>query len=402
MKENNLNKDWDIDTVENQNGLDKDKHKKIFKSFWMAGYECSDQMNAFGERVNLLTETGHDAIIDQDYHALTPYNIKTIREGVQWSEVEKSPFVYEWTWMDTVLKAADKFGYQIIWDLCHFGFPSDLTPLHPKFPQRFASFAQAFAKHFKRMAPGQTLIVVPFNEVSFLSWLGGDAKGTIPYSIANGWHVKYAMVNAYIQGIKLIKEIDENTRILSTEPLINVTSSEKEMHLYEKARHDSENQFQVMDILTGRICPELGGSEEYPDIIGLNYYYSNQWQLPNNQSLDWKNQLCDQYIPLHVLIRNVYNRYKKPIILSETSHFGEERVQWIEMIASECKIVLDEGIPLLGICIYPIIDRPDWDDLNHWHHSGLWDIFKNETNLKRILFTSYEEALVSAQHYINK
>lgn len=393
MKENDLNKVQDLHDIENKN---------IFKSFWMAGYECSDQMNAFGERVNLLSETGHDVMIEEDYEALIPFNIKTVREGVQWSKTEKSPFLYDWGWMDKAIETAESAGYQIIWDLCHFGFPSDMAPLHPKFPERFASFAQAFAEHFKHIAPDKTLIVVPFNEVSFISWLGGDVKGTIPYSIDNGWHVKYAMMNAYIQGVKKIKEVDGNTLILSTEPLINVTCTEDEMHLYDQAICDSENQFQVMDILTGRICPELGGSVDYPDIIGLNYYYSNQWQLPQNVCLDWTDQSCSQYIPLHILLRNVYKRYKKPIILSETSHFGEERAQWIEMIALECKMALDEGIPLLGICIYPIIDRPDWDDLNHWHHSGLWDIFKDESGLKRIISTSYEQAFIRAQSHINK
>ncbi len=27
-----------------------------------------------------------------------------------------------------------------------------------------------------------------------------------------------------------------------------------------------------------------------------------------------------------------------------------------------------------GICIYPIIERPDWDDLNITRKSGLWDL----------------------------
>ena len=30
-----------------------------FRSFWMGGFECSDQLNHFGNRVDLLSETGH-------------------------------------------------------------------------------------------------------------------------------------------------------------------------------------------------------------------------------------------------------------------------------------------------------------------------------------------------------
>ena len=30
-------------------------------------------------------------------------------------------------------------------------------------------------------------------------------------------------------------------------------------------------------------------------------------------------------------------------------------------------------VPVLGLCLYPLVDRPDWNDASHWHHSGLWD-----------------------------
>ncbi|MEJ7665004.1 MAG: hypothetical protein WKG07_38545 [Hymenobacter sp.] len=31
---------------------------------------------------------------------------------------------------------------------------------------------------------------------------------------------------------------------------------------------------------SGRLCPELGGHESSLGIMGFNYYYDNQWQLP--------------------------------------------------------------------------------------------------------------------------
>ena len=50
-----------------------------FASFWMAGYECSDQLNCFGERVNLLETSGHLNLLEQDYQNLEPFKIKTVR-----------------------------------------------------------------------------------------------------------------------------------------------------------------------------------------------------------------------------------------------------------------------------------------------------------------------------------
>ena len=48
------------------------------------------------------------------------------------------------------------------------------------------------------------------------------------------------------------------------------------------------------------------------------------------------------------------------------------------------------GVPMEGITIYPIIDRPDWDNLDHWHNSGLWDLIPDEQGvLQRVLNQEY-------------
>ena len=33
-----------------------------------------------------------------------------------------------------------------------------------------------------------------------------------------------------------------------------------------------------MDMLAGRLMPELGGSRDWLDIVGINYYWTNQWE----------------------------------------------------------------------------------------------------------------------------
>jgi len=36
------------------------------------------------------------------------------------------------------------------------------------------------------------------------------------------------------------------------------------------------------------------------------------------------------------------------------------------------------------------MDRPDWDDLEHWHNSGLWDLIPDDQGvLQRILNEEY-------------
>jgi hypothetical protein len=47
--------------------------------------------------------------------------------------------------------------------------------------------------------------------------------------------------------------------------------------------------------------------------------------------------------------------------------------------------------------VYPIIDRPDWDHLDQWHQSGLWDADLSQPGPARVLHEPSAEALRQAQ-----
>lgn len=371
-----------------------------FHSYWMAGYECTDQLNAFGNRVDLLTTTGHLPMIDQDYQDLAQFDIKTVREGIRWSQVEKQPYQYNWETVGHMISRGKALGIQQLWDICHFGFPDDLTPLHPMFARRFAAVCRAFVQYYRSISPDDTLIITPINEVSFISWLGGDARGTSPYCHNQGWDVKYAMMRAYIEAVVAMKEVDPTVKIMTTEPLIQVVPP---LNATEQEVADAAiahlSQYQSVDMLTGRICPELGGSPDYIDILGFNHYYNNEWVSTTHQFLMWMDQPLDfRFKPLHLLMEEAYRRYNKPFALTETSHPAEDRPRWIEYIANECVLMAERKLPMWGVCIYPIIDRPDWDHLEHWHKSGLWDAEPNPGEIpQRILNQKYAQALLNGQ-----
>src|ERR1700712_2851125 len=87
-----------------------------FKSFWMAGFECTDKLNAFGIRVDLLNNTGHLHLIDQDYKMLSPFRMGAVREGIRWSQVEKNPYQYDWSAVEKMIRAGKENNIQQIWD----------------------------------------------------------------------------------------------------------------------------------------------------------------------------------------------------------------------------------------------------------------------------------------------
>jgi len=366
----------------------------------MGGYECADHLNCFGHRVDLAQTTGHLDLLDADYERLRSFGIRTVREGIRWAFVEKQPGVYDWSVVRRMLESGRRHHIQQLWDLCHFGYPDDLTPLHPLFARRFAALCRAFVAFYRSLEPDGPLVVTPINEVSFISWLGGDARGTVPYCINQGWEVKYHLMRAYIEGVAAMRELDASVIILSTEPLVSVVpplgASPAQVAQACAAHND---QFQAMDILTGRMCPELGGQPDFLDVLGLNYYYNNQWIVGSGEFLPWVNEPHDpRWRPLRSLLKEAYQRYERPFLLSETSHPGEHRPNWMESVGKECAAVLRQGLPLLGVCLYPIIDRPDWDFPNNWHRAGLWDGGPAGGLLpRRVLCEPYAQALREAQ-----
>jgi hypothetical protein len=103
-------------------------------------------------------------------------------------------------------------------------------------------------------------------------------------------------------------------------------------------------------------------------------------------------------MPFSSLLAEVYYRYWRPVVVSETSHFGVGRGRWIEEVIDEVARARDKGVGVEGLCIYPIIDRPDWEDPDHWHNSGLWDVQRNnDGKLERVLSTQYAHHLRQAQ-----
>jgi len=362
-----------------------------FKSFWMAGFECADHLNKKGVRQDMLGVTRHVELVASDYKRVAEIGISTVREGISWSQVELRPYHYSWEQVLPRVIAGRELGIQQVWDICHFGFPDDLSPLHPGFTARFESLCLAFLDFYRTHDPLGTLIITPINEVGFLSWLGGQAGETTPYYKNYGWEVKYSLMRAYIAGVSLLKRHDSNVLILSTEPLVNIVPPKvATAEEFWEASRANEDQFQVIRMLTGDMCSELGGDPSLLDVIGYNYYYNNQWLLDMGSFLPWTNEPFDsRWLPLHTLLQSASNRFPYPFILSETSHPGIDRPKWINFISGECAAVIDAQLPLLGVCLYPILDNPDWNDPNVWHHAGIWD--KHGSN-DRALYTPYYDA----------
>src|SRR5689334_21011160 len=95
----------------------------IFDSFLMAGFECSSHRRRDGVRLDLIRATGHDRHALHDYRLCRKLGFRTLRDGLRWHLIEKSPGKYDWSSWRPMLEAAEAAGVQVIWDLFHYGVP---------------------------------------------------------------------------------------------------------------------------------------------------------------------------------------------------------------------------------------------------------------------------------------
>src|SRR5207237_4403548 len=138
--------------------------------------------------------------------------------------------------------------------------------------ERFAQFSAATAEFLQSETDG-TLFICPVNEISFFSWIAGDAGHFYPFERRRGNALKKQLVRATIKSIDAIRAAAPGTRFVQTDPAIHVTTGKKDAHSRRRAENYRKAQFQAFDMLCGRLRPELGGAPEYLDIIGLNYYF---------------------------------------------------------------------------------------------------------------------------------
>lgn len=345
----------------------------LFRSFFIGGFECSTHRLRSGRRLDMVAATCHDQRARQDYTLLQGQGIRTVREGLRWHLIERVPGRYDFSSVLPILHAARETGTQVIWDLCHYGWPDDLDLYSPAFVDRFGGLARAFTQLLVEETDDVPYIV-PVNEMSFFAWAAGTVGYFYPHSMDRGDEVKRQLVRAAIAGINAVWSVDRRARIFHVEPLINpVPDLAKPMNKHS-AELEFSLQFQAWDMISGLIAPELGGRREYLDVIGVNYYPHNQW-IFSEQSWESRTPIFrghPQYRRFRFLIEDAFRRYERPIFVSETGNEDERRVEWLAYIGEEVRAALTAGVPVDGICWYPIINHPGWDDERHCYN-GLWD-----------------------------
>ena len=342
-------------------------HQPVFASFLQGGFECSTHVRPDGRRLDLVSATKHDQFATQDFNAVKRYGMRTVREGLRWHIIERLRDNYDFTSALAIHRAAENTNTEVIWDLLHFGWPDHQDVFSPAFPESFGRFAGEFARILKSES-NKTLFLAPVNEISFLSWGGGEKGFLNPFARGRGCELKRQLVRSYIAAVEAIGCLTTNVRFVAPEPVIHIASNPALPEAAVETEHSRRSMFEAWDMICGRLCPELGGKPGYLDIIGINFYDRNQW-VHFGPTLT----RCDpDYRPFREILKEIHDRYQRPLFVAETGTEDDGRSGWFNYVANEVVAAMRLGVPMKGLCLYPIVNHPGWNDDRHCRN-GLFD-----------------------------
>jgi len=330
-----------------------------FDSWFMAGFECSSHRRRDGVRLDLIKATGHDKHALRDYRLCRRFGFETVRDGLRWHLIGKTPGKFDWSSWLPMLEAAEEAGIQVIWDLFHYGSPDCVDQAADDFPERFTEFAVA-AVELQQSVSNRPPVLCPLNEINFLSWAVDDGYFPKVGPDQRGW-MKRQLVRTAIRAASAIKQRWPRATIVWAEPLIHIAPHDQRRQTIRGAQQNLKGMYEAYDWIMGLAEPELGGDPSFVDVIGLNYYPHNQWY--------WKGPTIPmghhEYRPLADMLIEMADRYAKPVFLSETGAEGTPKSSWLHYVCNEVRDAIARGADIRGICWYPITAYPGWDNSRH-------------------------------------
>jgi beta-glucosidase/6-phospho-beta-glucosidase/beta-galactosidase len=379
------------------------KRPGLFPTFFLSGFECSTFL--WGKdrvRRDLVKETQHDRHAAEDYRILSSLGIAVSREGIPWPMVDWGGN-YDFSAIDPFIEAMNASKIIPIWDLFHYGYPDGLDPFSDMFVDRFARYCRACAEYVIPKLRGPHFFT-PINEITFYSFCAGEWAWAAPYRCSRDdrMRLRLALCKAAIAGVKAIRQVDPESRMVHIDPLVRVVAPRDRPDQIEAARHETEvDTFLAWDVICGREHPELGGSPEILDIVGANNYSFGQMEYREHGPHKPLDPGDDRIAPLCDMLGTVWERYRRPMIIGETSGMRDGRADWLHDVMCESLAAVDRGMDLQGVCLFPGVDMPDWHT-GEWLHNGICDLVPQDGDLKRVPDRKYVDELRRWQKELNR
>jgi len=323
----------------------------MFRSLAWGGYEAASHLRGDGVRVDALASSGHDRWARLDHAILGSLGVRTVREALRWHLIGEGR--RDWSSAMSQIEAARAMGVEVVWDICHWGVPDGVDIMAADWPERLADFTHDAATML--LAEGCPLGGwVPVNEMSFWSWAGGEMGWFAPHLQDDGDALKRQLVRGHLAAVGALRAAGCRQPILVAEPLIWLAPASDEETDVAAAAAFVESSFDAARWV-------LEADPTAIDVMGLNYYPHNQWVLGGDRLAVGDPRRRS----LASLLAEVSRRFPLPLVLTETGAEEPDGDAWLAEVAAEVALALAAGVPVEGVCVYPVTDYLGWDNDRH-------------------------------------
>jgi len=352
---------------------------------------------------------GHYDHWREDLALAKEIGVQAIRWGIPWYRVEPERGKFDWSWIDEVLPyIVQELGITPIIDLMHYGCPMWLqkTFIDENYAKYVANYAAAFAERYKHLVKWYT----PLNEPLVNSLMCGKRAVWPPYLRGDGGYIKIMLqlAKGMLNTVEVIKQIDPTSIMVHVEAT-GLSRAVRE-DLQALAMEDQHRGYLSYDLLTGLVngshplfnwlirngtsiedLDNICGRPIALDVLGLNFY--PQWST-QQLYIDQRGRLAYRATEqdgagFATLIDDFYQRYKVPIMVTETSAFGSEelRSQWLNASLGAIKHLRSRGVPVVGYTWFPLFTMIDW---RYRYGKGPKEQYRIELGLYRLKDTADE------------
>ncbi|MGA9380186.1 MAG: family 1 glycosylhydrolase, partial [Phormidium sp.] len=393
-------------------GLTQKNYPKIqdLKMEMWAGVECT--VNRVGDRFfNQLERNGHGTHLD-DLNLFAELGIRTIRYPVIWELIAPDGLQNaDWSWADERLERLQELGIRPIVGLVHHGSgPSHTSLIDRNFAPQLAEFAQAVQERYPWVE-----LFTPVNEPLTTARFSGLYGHWYPHGRDNATFICALLTQcrAIVLSMQAIRQVNPTAKLVQTEDLCKVFSTP---FMAYQAEFENERRWLSLDLLCGKVNRDhplwgylcwSGVSEadlEWflenpcpPDIIGMNHYLTSDrfldehlenyphWTHGGNGQHQYVDveavRVCAEGIAgPSALIREVWERYKLPIAVTEVHHgcTREEQLRWLKEVWDAANTVRAEGVDIQAITAWSLLGSFDWNSLvtrvEGCYESGIFDL----------------------------
>ena len=399
-----------------------------FKQFvWGAGVECSFLPHLNVDQYNW---TQHDRFWRDDLRrAREELGISHLRYAFPWHVLEPQRRRFDWSYADERVAEFQKLGINVLLDVMHFGTPLWLKQAvgDPEFPDALESFANALVSRYR----GAVSTFCPFNEPLVSALFSGDFGFWPPHS--RKWRGYMPVLSRIVQAVsratRAIRAASPEATVLLCDAAENYKTRTKDLQTEVDRRN--LRRFLVMDLLLGRVdvhhplyawLTSYGMSEldinwfrqnpQAPDVLGLDYYPHSDWQIERVAGRIQQRR-ADNPVGLYGVAGAYWRRYAIPLMLTETSIEGQpiNREIWLETTVDHVRRLREEGVPMLGVIWWPLLDQVDWDGaLTHRigkvHEVGLFNLKRQPDGVlarsSTPLVRMFKELVASGEERVGK